>query len=132
MIPGRLHLSALTAVLTLLLVLAAVLLVLGMAAQAPLGDPLELVPARVQGWLLGGFGLDALQERLVVRPVRALAALVVGGDVDVVDAYARSTAVATRWSGRLVSRVQTGVTTSYLTWLAAGVVLLGIAGVSLR
>ncbi|HEY0387517.1 MAG TPA: NADH-quinone oxidoreductase subunit L [Gaiellales bacterium] len=131
-IPGRLHLSLTTMVLTLVLVVAAGLLVVGMAAQAPLGDPLELLPTRVEGWLLGGFGLDRLQHRLVVRPVRALARVVVGGDVDVVDAYARSTAVATRWTGRWVSRVQSGVTTSYLTWLAAGVVLLGIAGVSLR
>jgi hypothetical protein len=38
----------------------------------------------------------------------------------------------TRWGGGLLRRAQTGVATSYLTWLAAGVVVAGIAGVSLR
>jgi NADH-quinone oxidoreductase subunit L len=132
LIPGSLHLSAVTAVGTLLLTLLAIVGVVRMARRASLGDPLALVSPRWQGLLLSGFGVDALQHRLFVRPVRRLAAVVVDGDVDVVDAYARSTVVLTRWGGTALRRVQTGLTTSYLTWLVAGVVALGVAGVSLR
>jgi hypothetical protein len=32
----------------------------------------------------------------------------------------------------VLRRLQSGIATSYLTWLAFGVVALGIAGVSLR
>jgi NADH-quinone oxidoreductase subunit L len=132
LVPGSLHLSVLTALLTLALSLLAIALVARMARRAELGDPARLLSARHQQWLLDGFGLDALQHRLVVRPVRRLADVVVSGDLDVVDAYARATAVVTRWTGQRLGRMQNGVTTSYLTWLAAGVVALGIAGVSLR
>jgi NADH-quinone oxidoreductase subunit L len=132
LIPGSLHLSVLTAVGTLILTLLAIVGVVRVARRAPLGDPLALMSPRWQGLLLGGFGVDALQHRLVVRPVRRLAAAVVDGDVDVVDAYARSTIVLTRWGGTTLRRLQTGLTTSYLTWLVAGAVALGVAGVSLR
>jgi NADH-quinone oxidoreductase subunit L len=95
-------------------------------------DPLAGLPDRLQALLLNGFGVDALQHRLVVRPVRRVAGLVVNGDRDVVDAYPRGSATLVRWGGGLLRRAQTGLATSYLTWLAAGVVLAGIAGVSLR
>jgi NADH-quinone oxidoreductase subunit L len=117
---------------TLLLAVVAIIGVVRLARRAPSGDPLELLSPRLQGWLLNGFGLDALQSRLVVRPVRAVARIVVGGDREVVDAYPRSTVVLARWTGEGLRRLQNGVATSYLTWLALGVLALGIAGVTLR
>jgi NADH-quinone oxidoreductase subunit L len=132
LIPGELPFSFLTALVTLVLAAGAAAGVLRLARLAPDGDPLETLGARSRSLLLGGFGIDALQERLVVRPVRALARTVVSGDIDVIDAYARSTVVVTRWGGRGLRRLQSGLTTSYLTWLAVGVVALGVAGVSIR
>ncbi|MFL6101391.1 MAG: NADH-quinone oxidoreductase subunit L [Actinomycetales bacterium] len=132
LIPGQLPVSVLTLVVTLLLEAGAVVVVVRWAQRSPERDPLAVVPRRLQTLLLNGFGIDALQHRLVVRPVRRLAEVVVGGDRDVVDAYARGSATVTRWGGVLLRRAQTGVATSYLTWLAAGVVVAGIAGVSLR
>jgi NADH-quinone oxidoreductase subunit L len=132
LIPGELPVSGLTLTLTLILATVAILVVVRLARRAASGDPLEILSPRLQALLLNGFGIDALQSRLVVKPVRRLAAVVVSGDHDVVDAYARSTVVLTRWAGSGLRRVQNGLATSYLTWLAAGVVALGIAGVSLR
>ncbi len=132
LIPGQLPVSVLTATITLLLTAAAAVGVVRLAQRAPHADPLEALSPRWQGMLLGGFGLDALQDRLVVRPVRALARAVVSGDRDVVDAYPRSTVLITRWTGNALRRLQNGVATSYLTWLAVGLLGLGIAGVTLR
>ena len=132
LIPGELPVSWVTLVLTLLLSVAAAVAVVRLAGRSPVRDPLGVVSPRAQTLLLNGFGIDALQHRLVVRPVRRAAALVVDGDHDVVDAYARGSVVATRWGGTLLRKAQSGLATSYLTWLAVGVVAAGIAGVSLR
>jgi NADH-quinone oxidoreductase subunit L len=77
--------------LSVSIVLPLVLLALGAGAawwlwrEVPTGDPAEaLGPARP--FLAAGFRLDAVQERLVVRPVRALAGLVKTADERVVDA----------------------------------------------
>jgi NADH-quinone oxidoreductase subunit L len=132
LIPGQLPVSWVTLVVTLLLVLAAIVLVVRVAGRATDGDPLEALSPRLQSVLLNGFGVDAVQDRLIVRPVQRLARLVVSGDRDVVDAYARSTVPISRWGGLVLRRLQNGIATSYLTWLAFGVVALGIAGVSIR
>jgi NADH-quinone oxidoreductase subunit L len=132
LIPGQLPVSWVTLVITLLLVVAAIVLVVRLAGRAPDGDPLEALSPRLQSMLLNGFGVDTIQDRLLVRPVQRLARIVVSGDRDVVDAYARSTVPISRWGGLVLRRLQSGIATSYLTWLAFGVVALGIAGVSLR
>jgi NADH-quinone oxidoreductase subunit L len=132
LIPGDLPVSWVTLLLTLLVSVAAVVVVVRVAATSPVRDPLTSASPRLQSLLLSGFGVDALQHRLVVRPVRRVAGLVVNGDRDVVDAYARGSVTAARWGGTLLRRAQSGLATSYLTWLALGVVAAGIAGVSLR
>jgi NADH-quinone oxidoreductase subunit L len=132
LIPGELPVSWLTLVVTLVLAVGAIVGVVRLARRATDGDPLELLSPRLQALLLSGFGVDALQDRLVVEPVRRVAGLVVNGDRDVVDAYARATVPLTRSTGLALRRLQTGVATSYLTWLAVGVIALGIAGVSIR
>jgi NADH-quinone oxidoreductase subunit L len=132
LIPGKLPVSWVTLILTLLLSLGAIVAVVRLAGRSPVRDPLAAVSPRTQTLLLNGFGFDALQHRLVVRPVRRVAALVVNGDRDVVDAYARGSVAVTRWGGGQLRKAQSGLATSYLTWLAAGVVAAGIAGVSLR
>ncbi|MFF5291720.1 NADH-quinone oxidoreductase subunit 5 family protein [Paractinoplanes globisporus] len=91
------------------IVLPLVLLALGAGAawwlwrEAPGEDPaVALGPARP--FLAAGFRLDAVQQTLVVRPVRALAGLVTATDERVVDATVEGTGVAaTRLGGLLTA-----------------------------
>jgi NADH-quinone oxidoreductase subunit L len=96
------------------------------------GDPAVVVAPWLHRALTAGYGLDAVQRRLVVRPVRGLARWVAIGDRDVVDGYVRAAARAASWAGWLLRRSQTGVATGYLTWLVAGAVAALVAGVGLR
>ena len=86
---------------------------------SPPGDPVAVRRAK-RCCSTVGFGVDALQP-----PRRAAGTtggrMVVAGDGDVVDAYAR--AAGRPWGGTVLRRVQNGVTTTYLTWLVAGVVV---------
>lgn len=128
--PGRVHIAVTTAVLATLLVLAGVAGTVVVARR--LGDPADLLPAAVRRSLAFGLGVDAAQTALVVRPVRALARVVTLGDRDVVDAYVRAAASASRWAGSAVRRTQTGIATTYLTWVIAGGVVALVVGVGLR
>jgi NADH-quinone oxidoreductase subunit L len=128
--PGHVHVGLATAVLAGALALAGTGGALLLARRV--GDPAALLPARVQRVLTAGFGLDAAQHLLVVRPARALGRLVTSGDHDVVDAYVRGAATASRWAGAGLRRTQTGGATTYLTWVVAGGVLAALVGVGLR
>jgi NADH-quinone oxidoreductase subunit L len=94
-------------------------------------DPTAGIPAGLRSFLADAYRLDGLQDRLVVRPVRALARVVAGGDRDVVDAYVRGSAIGTGWLGIAVRRAQSGLATGYVTWLVAGALVVGLAGVVL-
>ncbi len=72
-----------------------------------------------------------MQDALIVRPYRALAALVATGDSEVVDAYPRGGAAAAQWAGVGLRRLSTGLATSYLGWVVVGALALGVAGVVL-
>ena len=82
-------------------------------------------------FLRDGYRWDDVIRGVVVRPVRRLARVVATGDEDVVDAYVRGAATGSTWAGAGLRRLQTGVVTSYLGWVLAGAVLLGLAGVTL-
>jgi NADH-quinone oxidoreductase subunit L len=96
------------------------------------GDPLDVLPHRARAALADGLGIDAVHDRLVVRPVRALARVAVGADRDDVDPDVRAGAVVARGAGRGVRRASTGVATGYLAWVVLGALLAAVAGVSLR
>ncbi len=89
------------------------------------------MPRAVRAFLRDGYRLDAVQDRLVVRPVRALARVVAGGDRDVVDAYVRGTAAIARWGGAVLRRTQSGLATGYVTWVLAGAAVVAAVGVVL-
>ena len=129
-VPGAVHLSAVTGGL------AAGLSLIGVVATALLArtrpDPVLALAPRLRGAMAAGFGVDAATRAVVVRPVRALAGLVAAGDRDVVDAYVRGAAASVRGAGWALRRTQTGGTTGYLTWLAVGAVVVAVAGVGLR
>ncbi|MFN0283498.1 MAG: NADH-quinone oxidoreductase subunit L [Kineosporiaceae bacterium] len=127
---GEVHVGFWTAFTGTLLSLAGV----GWALTAPaLGarDIADAVPRPVRVFLREGYRFDAVQDRLVVRPVRTLARVVAGGDRDVVDAYVRGTATASRWGGLVLRRTQSGLVTGYLTWVLAGAAVAAAVGVVL-
>ena len=90
-----------------------------------------MIPARLRAWLRDGYRLDDVQNVLVVRPVQALARVVGVADHDVVDGYVRGGARLAEWTGLAASRLQTGLATGYLLWVAVGAVLAGAAAVVL-
>jgi NADH-quinone oxidoreductase subunit L len=94
--------------LTVSIVLPLVLLALGAASawwlwrETPDADPaVALGPARP--FLAAGFRLDDVQDRLVVRPVRALAALVKTTDERVVDGAVEGAGTTTTRLGDLLA-----------------------------
>ena len=124
------HIDLATAVTGSLLALAGV----GWALSAPrLGsvDIADALPARLRLLLRDGYGLDGVQDALVVRPARALARVVARGDQEVVDAYVRAGAASARAGGAGLRLAQGGLVTSYLVWVMAGAVIAGVAGVLL-
>ncbi|HET8616879.1 MAG TPA: NADH-quinone oxidoreductase subunit L [Actinomycetales bacterium] len=143
-VPGAIHLSSLTGALATTLALAGIVAAGaaerfagrrvpgGASAADRRGDPVLVLPAGVRAFLAGGFGLDAVHHALVVAPTRLLARGVTVGDHDVVDAYPRGGALLARWAGVALRLTQTGRTTGYLGALAAGAVVVALAGVGLR
>jgi NADH-quinone oxidoreductase subunit L len=101
------------------------------AARGPRRDAALVLPTRLRELLRDGYRLDQLQHAFVVRPYRALAALVRAGDRDVVDGYVRSVPVLSRWGSAVLARAQSGLATGYVAWLAAGAVVAGLVGVVL-
>ena len=92
-------------------------------------DLVDRVPARLRAAAASGYGYQAAQQALVVRPVQALARLVAAGDRDVVEGYVRAPAVAARWLGAGLRRVQTGVVTGYLSWVVGVAVAVAVVAV---
>lgn len=115
-------------------VVGAVLAVVGLLVGAASGpqrsaDVADRVPARVRAVAARGYGYQAAQHALVVRPVRALARLTAVLDRDVVEGYVQAPATAARWGAVVLRRLQTGVVTTYLSWVAGAAVLLGVVAV---
>ncbi|MGW6837518.1 NADH-quinone oxidoreductase subunit 5 family protein [Streptomyces sp. NPDC054949] len=93
----------------------------------PAPDPGKALLGPLHRHAAAGFHLDAVYDRLFVRPVRAAAGLVRFLDREVVDTYVRGAGAGPRLLGALVRRAQTGNVQSYLSALLAGAVVLAIA-----
>lgn len=93
----------------------------------PAADPGKAFLGPLYRHAADGFHLDAVYDRLFVRPVRAAASLVRFLDREVVDTYVRGAGAGPRLLGSLVRRAQTGNVQSYLSALLAGAVVLAIA-----
>lgn len=93
----------------------------------PAADPGKALLGPLYRHAADGFHLDAVYDRLFVRPVRAAASLVRFLDREVVDTYVRGAGTGPRLLGSLVRRAQTGNVQSYLSALLAGAVVLAIA-----
>ncbi|HEU4675935.1 MAG TPA: NADH-quinone oxidoreductase subunit L [Motilibacteraceae bacterium] len=120
--------SAATAAVGLLLLLAGAGAVWAVWRRDPSADP-ALALGRVRPVLARAFGVDAVYDRLIVRPVDALARLVVTGDRDVVDAYVRGAGRGAVLLGGLLRGGRSGSVQRYLTVLLAGAVVVAVAGV---
>ncbi len=93
-------------------------------------DPAQVLAPRLVGPADRGLGVDALYLRLVATPVLRLARLVAFLDTEVIDAYVRGTAIATRAAGWAGGRAFRGERPSSAVGLVlAAVVVLGLAGV---
>ncbi len=93
-------------------------------------DPAEVLVPRFIPLADRGLGADAAYRKVVADPVLALARLVSFLDTEVVDAYVRGTAVATRVAGWAGARAHRGERPGSAVGLVlAAVVLLGLAGV---
>jgi NADH-quinone oxidoreductase subunit L len=99
-------------------------------------DPADVLTPRLVPHADGGLGADLAYRRLVAQPVMTLARTVAFLDTEVVDAYVRGTAVATRVAGWTGARLQRGERPSSAVALVLGavvvlgsVVVLGASGV---
>lgn len=93
-------------------------------------DPAEVLARRLTPHADRGLGVDAVYRRLVARPVVRLARVVAFLDTEVVDAYVRGTAVATRAAGWTGVRLHRGERPSAGVGLVlTAVVVLGLVGV---
>jgi NADH-quinone oxidoreductase subunit L len=92
-------------------------------------------PARALGRLAPVFGtgfyLDAVQDALVVRPVRALARAVRRGDESVVDGAVEATGRGTVLIGGLLAVLHRAGLPRAATAMLAGALLIGLAAVAL-
>ena len=123
------HIGWLVALLSILLIVGAGLAVRSLADGS---DPAVRVVGARTPLFDNGFGVDRLYVDLVARPVLALAHLVVFLDREVVDAYVRGAAAATRLGGSGGQRAHRGErAASGLAWVVAGVVAVALAGVAL-
>jgi NADH-quinone oxidoreductase subunit L len=116
---GSLHVGAVLAVLSTLLIAAG--FAVSYLAWRRAADPLaRTVFAR-------GFYLDEVQDALVVRPVRVLAAALSTVDARVVDGAVGGAGVGAQWGGRLLARrLQWGNAQLYATGLVVGTLLIAL------
>jgi NADH-quinone oxidoreductase subunit L len=124
------HVDLATAVTGAMLSLAG----LGWALSAPrlgVADIAVAIPDGARALLRDGYRVDAAQQALIVRPVLGLARVVRAADRDVIDAYVRAVAHASRIGGQVLRRPQTGVALGYATWLVLGAVAVAFAGMML-
>jgi NADH-quinone oxidoreductase subunit L len=124
------HLVWYLAASSLLLVLAAWIVVGRMASLNLSGDAAQLLGARRMALFDKDFGADGIYVA-VVSPVFTLARIVVRADREVIDAYVRGTVVVTRWTGAASERVHTRKPSTYLMWVLVGLLAVGVSGVTL-
>jgi NADH-quinone oxidoreductase subunit L len=97
------------------------------------GDPAQRVLGRRMARFDAGFGADAVYRVLVATPVLRLARLVAFLDTEVIDAYVRGGAAATRLAGRLGVRAHSRERAATgLVWVVVGVAALAVIGVAAR
>jgi NADH-quinone oxidoreductase subunit L len=90
-------------------------------------DPADVLARRLVPHADRGLGADALYLRVVARPVLRLARVATYLDTEVIDAYVRGTAVATRVAGWTGGRLHRGERPSAAVGLVLGGVVVAAA-----
>jgi NADH-quinone oxidoreductase subunit L len=109
---------------------AGFLLVYGVWRRDPRADPVTRL-RRAGPVLADAFRVDAVYDRVVVRPVALLARATLRTDDDVVDAAVEGSGGAARLFGGALRLSQNGNVQTYLTGLLAGVVAIAVGVVVL-
>jgi NADH-quinone oxidoreductase subunit L len=122
---SSLDLSAVTVALGLVALVAGALGTLVLWRRAPAVDPADAL-GRARPWFDDAFKVDAFYDRVLVRPVRALASGVRWGDEEVVDPYVQGSGSGARFAGGLLRLAQNGNVQGYLTLLLAGVLVMAL------
>lgn len=115
---------------SLLLMAGAAFGVRAVSPQAVESDAMRRAGARVRSAFDRGWGADTAYLALVARPVLGLARWVVALDRDVIDAYVRGSAAATKVAGALGEQTHRRRPSTNLVWVLVGV--LGVAAVGVR
>ncbi len=88
-------------------------------------DIADRLPRFMHGFAATAFGATWVHARVVDGAARAARAVTAGDDV-VIESYARAPATGVRVLAALARRVQTGVVTGYLSWVAAAALALAV------
>jgi NADH-quinone oxidoreductase subunit L len=119
----RLAPALVPALVSLALVALGALAVWSVWRRDPAADPARAL-GRAEPVLADGFGLDALYDRALIRPVHALARAVVRVDDGPVSAAVLGIGTATLGASTRLRRLQSGNPQAYVTGALAGVVLI--------
>jgi NADH-quinone oxidoreductase subunit L len=130
LLPVEPHITWWLAAGSVLLILASWATVRHLAPADGIGDAASRLGAGRMTLFDRGLGADGVYVA-VADGVVQLARVVVSADRGVIDAYVRGTVVATRWAGIAGQRAHTGKPSLYLVWLLAGLMAVGMAGVTL-
>jgi NADH-quinone oxidoreductase subunit L len=126
----HLQLSAVTSVVSTLLVVAGVAATVLAWRRDPAGDPSARL-AGVRPTLVNAFYVDSFYDRAFVGPVRAATRAVRWTDDRVVDASASGSGRGALRAADWLRRTQAGNVQTYLTGLLAGIVVVAVGVVTL-
>jgi NADH-quinone oxidoreductase subunit L len=129
--PGTagLHVGAGGVVLSTVLLVVAVGVVVGLHRRAPAADPLAIL-GRARRPLAAAFGVDAVYDRLLVRPLRVAAAVVLTLDSRGLDRVVEGSGAAAGGVGGGLRRLQNGNVQAYASGMVIAVLAL-VVGMSL-
>jgi NADH-quinone oxidoreductase subunit L len=130
LVPVEPHITWWLAISSLVLILATGFTVRRLSLAQGSGDAAVRLGADRMALFDRGFGTDSVYAAVWARVVQ-LARIVVVADREVIDAYVRSTVVATRWIGVAGERTHTRKPSSYLVWVLVGLLAVGVTGVTL-
>jgi NADH-quinone oxidoreductase subunit L len=122
-----LHLSVDGSVITTVVALAGIAVVTALYRRQPAADPAAVLGDAVNAVFANGVFLDAVYDRAIVRPVKAIARAVVDVDNRGVDAAVVGTGRGARLAGGGLRLLQNGNAQRYATGLVLGVVAAIVA-----
>ncbi len=126
---AALHVGAGGVALSTAIVVLAAGTVYALWRRDPAADPAAVL-GRARGPLAAGFGIDALYDRILVRPLQGLADAVLRVDDSGLDAAAEGSGATASGLGGALRRLQNGNIQAYASGLVIAVIAL-VVGVSL-